>query len=64
MVLLCWDFLSQSLLLPEEIDVYVAGLDGLEDMEKQPEGVRSNPWTKIKTIKRASQKELLSENMG
>jgi hypothetical protein len=33
-------------------------------MEKQPEGVRSNPWTKIKTIKRASQKELLSENMG
>jgi len=63
-VFLCCDFLSQSLLLPEEIDVYMAGLDSIEDMDKPPIGARSNPWAKLKTIKQASQKELLSENMG
>jgi hypothetical protein len=43
---------------PEEIDVFMTGLDSLEAMDIPPKGARANPW-KIKTIRPSSQKELL-----
>jgi hypothetical protein len=44
---------------PEEITVYLTGLDFLESMEKPQKGQRASPWIKIKTIKPTGQTELI-----
>lgn len=50
---------AYSVSYPEEITVYVTGLDALESMQKPQNGKRVSPWTMVKTIKPTGQKELI-----